>query len=78
VPYSHRGRAMDQVEGILEYRCADGEIQENGDGQGLRQGTIYCRPERQGRERRGRGEFDDQSLYTDLNYKGFFLKQNWY
>jgi hypothetical protein len=24
--YSHRGRAMDQVEGILEHRCADGEI----------------------------------------------------
>jgi hypothetical protein len=75
MPYSHRGRAMDQVEGILEHRCADGKIQENGDGQGLRQGTIYYRPERQGREKRGRGEFDDQSLYTDLNCKGFFLRQ---
>jgi hypothetical protein len=32
VPYSHRGRAMDQVEGILEHRCVDGEIQENGNG----------------------------------------------
>ena len=58
MPDSYRGRAMDQVAGILEYRCANGEIQENGDGQGLGQGIIYYQPERQGRERR-RGEFDD-------------------